>query len=154
MKYFKAYKEAIAMSKTYTPESILGLLEAGHSSDELARNFTDALNSALELQEKKEKEQAAAEEARRKADEARAREQAAAEAKRKLQIAEGDALLEHVRDYLSDYYPNLKFEDNMTGEKLIEFIDGYVKVEKLFKNLPNFDKVLAEEPSWFNDLLM
>ena len=142
------------MSKTYTPESILGLLEAGHSSDELARAFTDALNGALELQEKKEKEQAAAEEARRKADEARAKAEADKARKRKQQIADGEDLLEHIRDYLNEYYPNIKFEDPMTGEKLIDLIDGYTKVEKLFKNMPNFEKVLTEEPSWFNDLFM
>ena len=74
------------MHNEYTPEEILTLLENGSSADDIAQSFTKALNDALEIQEKKEKEAKAAAEARKLADETRARAKAEAEEKaRKLE---------------------------------------------------------------------
>ena len=142
------------MSKTYTPESILGLLESGHSSDELARAFTDALNGALELQEKKEKERAAAEEARRKADEARAKAEADKARKRKQQEADTEDLVDHFHSYMEEYYPNVELKGDFSAAKVIELFNSFADLSKAFKDLPKFEKVFTEEPSWFDELLM
>lgn len=142
------------MSKTYTPESILAALENGKTSDELANEFTEALNNALELQEKKEKEKAAAEEARRKADEARAKAEADKARKRKQQETDTEDLTEHFRSYMEEYYPNVELKGDFSAAKVIELFDSLVDLNKALKDLPKFEKVFAEEPSWFDSLLM
>lgn len=130
------------MSTTYNPESILALLEKGKTSDDLAKEFTDALNSALALQEKKEKEKAAAEEAR-------AKEKAAAEAKRKQQKADTEALVDHFHSYFEEYYPEVKFKGDFTAAKLIDLIEGFINVEKAFKDMPKY----PFDRDWMENLL-
>lgn len=137
------------MSTTYNPESILALLEKGKSSDDLAKEFTDALNSALELQEKKEKEKAAAEEARRKADEARAKAEADKARKRKQQEADTEDLVDHFRGYFEEYYPEVEFKGDFTAAKLIDLIEGFIDVEKAFKDMPKY----PFDRNWIDNLL-
>lgn len=148
------------MSTTYNPESILALLEKGKTSDDLAKEFTDALNSALELQEKKEKERAAAEEARRKVDEARlkidearAKARAKAEAdkarKRKQQEADTEDLVDHFRGYFEEYYPEVEFKSDFTAAKIIDLIEGFIDVEKALKDMPKY----PFNGDWMDNLL-
>lgn len=142
------------MSKTYTPESILAALENGKTSDELANEFTKALNDALELQEKKEKEKAAAEEARRKADEARAKAEADKARKRKQQEADTEDLVDHFCSYIEEYYPSYELKGDFSAAKVIELFDSFADLNKVLKELPKFEKIFTEEPSWFNELFM
>lgn len=119
------------MSKIYTPENILSLLEAGNSADDLAQEFTAALNGALELQEEKAKEEAVAEEARRKADEARAK-------AHEEQLADAQIILDSIYAYVAKWHPSVNLETKISVEDFVSSLTAMVtatkEIQSRFKN--------------------
>lgn len=139
------------MFKTYTPEDILSLLEAGKSSDDLAQEFTAALNDAIALQEEQAKEKAAAEEARRLADEARAK-------AHEEQLADAQAILDSIYAYLAKWYPSVNLEVKMPVEEFVGSLSAMVNATKeiqsrfkdfeLLKSWKDTDILSALEEFW------
>ena len=139
------------MSKVYTPEDILSLLEAGKSSDDLAQEFTAALNGALELQEERAKEKAATEEARRLADEARAK-------AHEEQLADAQIILDSIYAYVAKWHPNMSLEVKMPVEDFVSSLSAMMtatkEIQSTFKNFElakswkNLDFMSALEDFW------
>lgn len=139
------------MPKIYKPEDILSLLEAGKSSDDLAQEFTAALNDAMALQEEKAKEKAAAEEARRLADEARAK-------AREEQLADAQIILDSIYAYLAKWYPNVSLKAKMPVEDFVGSLSAMMNMTKeiqsrfkdfeMLKNWTDADMISALEDFW------
>ena len=139
------------MSKFYTPEDILSLLDTGKSSDDLAQEFTAALNDAMALQEKRAKEKAAAEEARRLADEARTR-------AHEEQLADAQDIRDAIYAYIGKWHPNVDLEGKMPVEDFVSSlsamltmtseIQSRLKSFELAKSWQDKDFMSALEDFW------
>lgn len=139
------------MSKVYNPEDIFSLLEAGNSADDLAQEFTAALNEAISLQEEKAKKKATAEEARRLADEARAK-------AHEEQLADAQIILDSIYAYVTKYHPNINLEVKMPVEDFVSNLSAMItatkEIQSTFKNLElakswkDFDSLLGLEDFW------
>ena len=103
---------------------ILSRLQNGATADELAAEFTDALNSALKIQEEKE--------AARKA-----KEQAAAEKE-----ADTKELLETFNAYFKKHYPDSYCGETAVDEHLIE---AFIEV---FDSLAHPERTLSRFFTW------
>lgn len=81
----------------YTSEELLKMIENGTSAETLAQTFTDALNAALDLQNKKKEE---AELARKKEEEAKRR---TAE-----ELSSLTSIIDDVIAHICEFYPSLE----------------------------------------------
>lgn len=107
----------------YSSDTILSLLQNGHSAEDIAKSFTDALNSAIQ-------EQKAAEKAKKAASE---------------KHADMKNILEEILLFFSTYYPELVPEvEEISDEEIAEFINlideavpDIVELVKTLKNLQN-----------------
>lgn len=99
---------------------LLGMMDAGISTDEIASSFTEALNAA---QEQKKAEDEKAEQARQE------------EQERAAKLADTTDLLDIIRDYLDKWYPNVAMKDDTTAEDLIELLDTVLELNVQFKQL-------------------
>lgn len=70
----------------YNINDILAQLQSGQSADEIAKSFTDALNAAIQKQNR-------------------------ADARRKAKISDMTGLIEDVIDFISEYYPEVMPKD-------------------------------------------
>lgn len=85
----------------YNINDILAQLQSGQSADEIAKSFTDALNAAIQKQNK-------------------------ADERRKAKISDMTNLIEDVIDFISEYYPEVMPEDmdlDITEADVAELID-------------------------------
>ena len=107
----------------YNSDTILSLLQNGHSAEDIAKSFTDALNNAIQ-------EQKAAEKAKKAAFQ---------------KHADMKNILEEVLLFFSTYYPELvpKVEE-ISDKEIAEFIDlideavpDIVELVKTLKSLQN-----------------
>lgn len=111
---------------------LLGMMNSGVSADEIASIFTDALNAA-QKQKKIEEEQAAQALQKEKEKE---KEQAE-------KLEDTSFLLETVRDYLAQYYPNIKIEGANTPEDFVALLDNIAQIQTTFSTVL---KDVAERP--------
>jgi hypothetical protein len=114
----------------YNSDTILSLLQNGHSAEDIAKSFTDALNSAIQ-------EQKAAESAK-----------AAASQKH----ADMKNILEEVLLFFSTYYPELIPEvEEISNEEIAEFIDlideAVPDIVELVKSLKSLQSLTFPAPT-------
>jgi len=102
---------------------LLGMMNNGISTDEIASSFTEALNSARE-QKKIEDEKLAEEVARLEEKE-----------RHTQKLKDTEDLLDIVRDYLDKWYPNVAMKDDTSAEDLIELLDTVLELNVVFKQL-------------------
>ncbi len=107
-----------------TEKDILKLLEI-KSADEIAKDFTESLNAAIETKEKAEREKKEAEE------------------KAKQKKKDLDSLADHFNAFMHVYYP--EYETDMDSKALERaFEDGVKKkadAEKLVKDIDSLEKL-------------
>ena len=107
-----------------TEKDILKLLET-KSADEIAAEFTESLNAAIETKEKAEQEKKEK------------------EAKAKEKQKDLDSLADHFNAFMHLYYP--EFETDMDSKALERAFDAGVKkkadAEKLVKDIDNLGKL-------------
>ena len=114
----------------YTPEELLKMIENGTSAETLAQTFTDALNGALDLQNKKKEE---AEAAKKKEEETKRRETE--------EIAALVSIIDNVITYTNKFYPSLEslikaeFTEEMKKETAKELIAQFKILNKTAKTL-------------------
>ena len=88
----------------YNINDILAQLQSGQSADEIAKSFTDVLNTAIQKQN----------------------EQTKANERRKAKISDMTNLIEDVIDFISEYYPEVMPKDmdlDITETDVAELID-------------------------------
>lgn len=107
----------------YNSDTILSLLQNGHSAEDIAKSFTDALNNAIQEQKVAEKAKKAAFQ----------------------KHADMKNILEEVLLFFSTYYPELVPEvEEISDEEIAKFIDlideavpDIVELVKALKSLQN-----------------
>ena len=112
----------------FNVDELLGMMNSGVSADEIASIFTEALNAA-QKQKKIEEEQAA---------QAHQKEKEQAE-----KLDDTSLLLETVKDYLAQYYPNIKISGADSPEEFIALMDNIAQIQTTFSTVL---KDAAERP--------
>lgn len=105
----------------YNYEDILAQLKDGANADDIANNFIEALNKAQKEYE----------------------DQAAVNAAEAEKLTDTSFLLETVRDYLAQYYPNIKINGADTPEEFIALMDNVAQIQTTFSTVL---KDVAERP--------
>ena len=98
----------------YSIDSIRTLLNEGKNPEEIAKNFSDALNAAIKQKEAEEK---------------------AEENRKRYQIEDAEAIIDAINEFLDDYYPGI-MHLSFTGE---EFVEAF---EELIPELRKFNQIL------------
>ena len=111
----------------FTTEELYALL-GKKDAETIAKEFTDALNAAIEKQETELK---AKEEAARKAKEAAAK-----------KIADTKLMCDHVANYIKVYYPNFPIDTiKVDYETLVEAFDHVFNDKKLISEVKNLMRI-------------
>lgn len=114
----------------YNSDTILSLLQNGHSAEDIAKSFTDALNSAIQEQKAAEKAKVVASQ----------------------KHADMKNILEEVLLFFSTYYPELIPEVEEIGdEEIAEFIDlideAVPDIVELVKSLRSLQNLTFPAPT-------
>lgn len=111
----------------FTTEELYALL-GKKDADTIAKEFTDALNAAID---KREDELKAKEEAERKAKEAAAK-----------KIADTKLMCDHISNYIKVYYPNFPIDTiKVDYETLVEAFDHVFGDKKIISEVKNLMRI-------------
>lgn len=111
----------------FTTEELYALL-GKKDAETIAKEFTDALNAALD---KKENERIAKEEAERKAKEAAAK-----------KIADTKLMCDHISNYIKVYYPNFPIDTvKVDHETLVEAFDHVFNDKQIISEIKNLMRI-------------
>lgn len=115
----------------YNMNDILTQLQGGQSADQIAKAFTDALNAAIQEQEK----------------------QAQANSMRAAKIDAMTAIVDLILDFVEEFYPDLISADaeiEITAEDIEEMIDALdeaiPQVAQLTAAITGLEKLVADKP--------
>ena len=111
----------------FTTEELYALL-GKKDAETIAKEFTDALNAALD---KKENERKAKEEAERKVKEAAAK-----------KIADTKLMCDHISNYIKVYYPNFPIDTvKVDYETLVEAFDHVFNDKQIISEIKNLMRI-------------
>ena len=102
----------------FNVEDILAQMKNGISAEDMARNFTESLNKAIQVQEEEKKKEVEKQELR----------------------AAADDVASHLNQFLETYF-GLTDTQTLTGEEVIEICESMKQLESSMKKMLDDDSV-------------